>query len=75
MQSTLDRKVLYLMLRGARRQEAKRRKMPAPGRTLPARLTEDAWWLDAPQPQPAPRAATTTPQLTPPTILKRCPSR
>jgi hypothetical protein len=51
------------MLRGARRQETAHRRKPAPA--LPARLTEDAWWLDAPQPQPAPRAATTAPRLIP----------
>ncbi|MBX9847089.1 MAG: hypothetical protein K2Z80_35305 [Xanthobacteraceae bacterium] len=54
MQSTLDRKVLYLMLRGARRQEAARRQKPAP-RGLPARLTGDGWWLDAPPAQTVPR--------------------
>ena len=60
MQSTLDRKVIYLMLRGARRQEARRGK-PAPRRSLPARLTADAWWLDAPPPQPAPRVTAAPP--------------
>ena len=57
MQSTLDRKVIYLMLRGARRAEARRRRKPAP-RGLPARLTADGWWLDAPEAQAAPRLMT-----------------
>jgi hypothetical protein len=51
MQSTLDRKVIYLMLRAARRQEAERRRKPEPERepdALPARLTGNAWWLNAP---------------------------
>jgi hypothetical protein len=60
MQSTLDRKVIYLMLRAARRQEAERRqaterrqaaarrRKPAAG-ALPARLTDDGWWLNAPE--------------------------
>ena len=53
MQSTLDRKVIYLMLRAARRQEserrqAARRRKPAAG-ALPARLTDDGWWLNAPE--------------------------
>jgi len=47
MQSTLDRKVIYLMLRAARRQETERRRKPEPD-ALPARLTGDAWWLNAP---------------------------
>jgi hypothetical protein len=60
MQSTLDRKVIYLMLRGARRQEAERRqaaerRRPAAG-ALPARLTGDGWWLNAPEAAPPPRA-------------------
>jgi hypothetical protein len=59
MQSTLDRKVIYLMLRAARRQEAERqaerRRAPAPD-ALPARLTADAWWLNAPDAARAPRA-------------------
>jgi hypothetical protein len=61
MQSTLDRKVIYLMLRAARRQEATRRQeaerrcKPEPG-ALPARLTGDAWWLNAPEAAQAPRA-------------------
>jgi hypothetical protein len=61
MQSTLDRKVIYLMLRGARRQEAARRRKPAPA-ALPARLTGDGWWLNAPDIAPAPRA-TLAPRL------------
>ena len=56
MQSTLDRKVIYLMLRAARRQEAARRRTPAAG-ALPARLTGDGWWLNAPRAQAAPRVA------------------
>ena len=56
MQSTLDRKVIYLMLRGARRQEAARRRKPAAG-ALPARLTQDGWWLDAREPRPRAAAA------------------
>jgi hypothetical protein len=61
MQSTLDRKVIYLMLRGARRQEAGRRRKPVPA-ALPARLTEDGWWLNAPETAPASRA-TVAPRL------------
>ena len=61
MQSTLDRKVIYLMLRGARRQEAERRqaasrRKPAAG-ALPARLTGDGWWLNAPEAAQPPRAS------------------
>jgi hypothetical protein len=59
MQSTLDRKVIYLMLRAARRQEIERRRKPKPERkpdALPARLTGDAWWLNAPEPAQAPQA-------------------
>jgi hypothetical protein len=59
MQSTLDRKVIYLMLRAARRQEterrAERRRVPEPG-ALPASLTADAWWLNAPNAAHTPRA-------------------
>ena len=59
MQSTLDRKVIYLMLRAARRQEAERqaerRHKPEPS-VLPASLTADAWWLNAPNAAHAPRA-------------------
>jgi hypothetical protein len=60
MQSTLDRKVIYLMLRAARRQEserrqAARRRKPAAG-ALPARLTGDGWWLNAPEARQPPRA-------------------
>lgn len=61
MQSTLDRKVIYLMLRGARRQEAARRRTPAAG-AVPARLTGDAWWLDAPPAQTV-RRVTEAPRL------------
>ena len=50
MQSTLDRKVIFLMLRAARRQEverrAERRRKRQAGRPA-ARLTADAWWLNA----------------------------
>jgi hypothetical protein len=65
MQSTLDRKVIYLMLRAARRQErrqkieqrqAAERRKPAAG-ALPARLTGDGWWLNAPEAAPPPRAS------------------
>jgi hypothetical protein len=63
MQSTLDRKVICLMLRAARRQEAERqaerRRKPEPERepdALPARLTGNAWWLNAPPAAHAPRA-------------------
>ena len=59
MQSTLDRKVIYLMLRAARRQEAERRRKPKSERkpdALPARLTGDAWWLNAPEAAQAPQA-------------------
>jgi hypothetical protein len=59
MQSTLDRKVIYLMLRAARRQEAERqaerRHKPEPS-VLPASLTADAWWLNAPEAAQAPQA-------------------
>jgi hypothetical protein len=61
MQSTLDRKVIYLMLRAARRQESERRqtaaqrRKPAAG-ALPARLTGDGWWLNAPEARQPPRA-------------------
>jgi hypothetical protein len=60
MQSTLDRRVMALMLRAARRQQAAR--VPAPNlarspSTLPARLTEDRWWLNAPEPVQAARIA------------------
>ena len=60
MQSTLDRKVIYLMLRAARRQEserrqAARRRKPAAG-ALPARLTGDGWWLNVPEARQPPRA-------------------
>jgi hypothetical protein len=61
MQSTLDRKVIALMLRAARRQEAKRRReaerrrKPEPD-VLPTRLTGDAWWLNAPPAAQATRA-------------------
>jgi hypothetical protein len=67
MQSTLDRKVIYLMLRAARRQEterrqaAERRSNPAAG-ALPARLTGDGWWLNAPE-AAQPLRASTGPRL------------
>ena len=66
MQSTLDRKVIYLMLRAARRQETERRQAaergkPAAG-ALPARLTGDGWWLNAPEAVQPPRASS-GPQL------------
>jgi hypothetical protein len=61
MQSTLDRKVIYLMLRGARRQEAERRQAAArckpAASALPARLTSDGWWLNAPEAAQPPRAS------------------
>jgi hypothetical protein len=52
---------MYLMLRGARRQEAERRqaaarrRKPAAG-ALPARLTGDGWWLNACEAAPPLRA-------------------
>ena len=49
MQSTLDRKVIYLMLRSARRQEAARRAAAMPC-ALPQSLAEDGWWLGDPPP-------------------------
>jgi hypothetical protein len=61
MQSTLDRKVIYLMLRAARRQESERRQTAARRRkpaadALPARLTGDGRWLNAPEATQPPRA-------------------
>ena len=61
MQSTLDRKVIYLMLRAARRQEAERR--PNAGRAppqaepapCPPASPGTRWWLNAPQPTQPPR--------------------
>jgi hypothetical protein len=61
MQSTLDRSGIYLLLRGARRQESERRqaasrRKPAAG-ALPARLTGDGWWLNASEAAQPPRAS------------------
>lgn len=70
MQSTLDRRVIYLMLRGARRQATDRRGKPAAG-TLRARLTRAGWWLDARE--AAPRA-TAAPQLAVSNTSERLPA-
>jgi hypothetical protein len=55
MQSTLDRKVIYLMLRSARRQEAERRSAAMPSAAMPCALPQslagDGWWLGEPPPR------------------------